>query len=832
MTATTQGREQLEDDPTGDPERASADLLELRIALVCYGGVSLAIYMHGVTKELQSLLRASRAFDQAFASTSDADELHTSSHRPRGGTESAYFDQLVELARADVPVSVTIDVIAGTSAGGINGICLAKAAVRNASQDALTDLWMEKGDIAKLMRYGRFGGRLGGVLTALRLPGKARTTWSPLKGNDMSRWLFSALNEMTPVGSGSLLPPGGTLDLHVTATDVLGTDRIIPLGTGQSLHDHSYHRVFSFGYSPDGVDTIGEGDHGVLAFAARATSSFPGAFPPVTLDDFAAAVKRVSGGDAFDPAHAAAGHLPEYDFLPDVDARQVPMMDGGVLANAPFGPVVSSILAKPANRQVSRHLLYIEPDPRSASVGSTLAEVPTAGQRDRKPPSWAGTLRGAQTIRGHQSLSGAIQRLGELNDQVATIGDVIASLREDVEATLAHDVELDPDVAVDLSFQDLAAFAEKIYSSVPGIAGRLNYRVYGRLKMDRVSARLAEDLSALLTYPKTSPEASFLHAALLSWTRSCSAWSSEADGDIDEWLGGLDAPYRERRLEFLIDGINDLFKDETTERLGGRQASGPTRGQLSVAKDVAWTMLVNEKAKPAQAVSHLGAAADFASRSVLQGLVLTTDPRQWARDHDEDIERLLEAYRANLMAITANSAQELWEAFTETTGGWGTADARRRLASRYAGFPLWDALLFPAQSLSRLSTYNPIRVSRVSPIDATALTDTDSAATKLLGVSFAHFGAFFALERRENDYLWGRLDGAELILRLLREQYDSRRTARTTALEQSEQIQDAALEAVLDQEQPRLKEDLTQSRIDDLRATLSRAAPSEKPSAE
>ena len=34
---------------------------ELRLALVCYGGVSLAIYMHGITKEVWKLLRASTA---------------------------------------------------------------------------------------------------------------------------------------------------------------------------------------------------------------------------------------------------------------------------------------------------------------------------------------------------------------------------------------------------------------------------------------------------------------------------------------------------------------------------------------------------------------------------------------------------------------------------------------------------------------------------------------------------------------------------------------------------------------------------------------------------
>lgn len=29
---------------------------ELRLALVCYGGISLAVYMHGITKEILSLI--------------------------------------------------------------------------------------------------------------------------------------------------------------------------------------------------------------------------------------------------------------------------------------------------------------------------------------------------------------------------------------------------------------------------------------------------------------------------------------------------------------------------------------------------------------------------------------------------------------------------------------------------------------------------------------------------------------------------------------------------------------------------------------------------------
>ena len=35
---------------------------ELRLALVCYGGVSLVLYMHGVIKEILKLARASKAY--------------------------------------------------------------------------------------------------------------------------------------------------------------------------------------------------------------------------------------------------------------------------------------------------------------------------------------------------------------------------------------------------------------------------------------------------------------------------------------------------------------------------------------------------------------------------------------------------------------------------------------------------------------------------------------------------------------------------------------------------------------------------------------------------
>src|ERR1041385_2254375 len=46
---------------------------------------------------------------------------------------------------------VSVDIISGTSAGGINGIFLAKALANDAPLDAILNLWIEEGDLGKLL---------------------------------------------------------------------------------------------------------------------------------------------------------------------------------------------------------------------------------------------------------------------------------------------------------------------------------------------------------------------------------------------------------------------------------------------------------------------------------------------------------------------------------------------------------------------------------------------------------------------------------------------------------------------------------------------------------
>ncbi len=59
---------------------------ELRLGLVCYGGISLAIYMHGITKEVWRLARASRAYHDGV--------------QPETGSEAIYHKLLADMEEA------------------------------------------------------------------------------------------------------------------------------------------------------------------------------------------------------------------------------------------------------------------------------------------------------------------------------------------------------------------------------------------------------------------------------------------------------------------------------------------------------------------------------------------------------------------------------------------------------------------------------------------------------------------------------------------------------------------------------------------------------------
>jgi patatin-related protein len=296
---------------------------ELRIALVCFGGVSLAVYMHGVSKEVLKLVRASAALhaisdrsQRAQASFFDRSDFND----PEYDTESVYFELLREIGRS-MELRVVVDIIAGASAGGINGAMLARALSHDLPMRPMRDLWLDNADVAVLLspdtRAGvwskwflkpfLWGAAKTGMLTAIRdmevrekLSLLVRSRWfrPPLSGRLMAELMYDAVTSMGAPRkpTASLLPSGHTLDLFVTLTDFHGYHQLVQIHDPPLIQELEHHHVLQFSYRrrPNGdVESDFDLDNApALAFAARATSSFPGAFPPariVEMDEVVAA---------------------------------------------------------------------------------------------------------------------------------------------------------------------------------------------------------------------------------------------------------------------------------------------------------------------------------------------------------------------------------------------------------------------------------------------------------------------------------------------------------------------------------------------------------------
>ena len=746
---------------------------EVRLGLVCYGGVSLAIYMHGVTKELYKLVRAARAFERAYEALAGQVPAGEDPGRWLTGTpdagydsERAYFAALVALGAGGVPLTVTLDTIAGTSAGGINGVCLARGLAEGRSLDGFRDLWLNDADMEELLAgHALLPWGQAKMLSKLA-ESAARLLWHRdaglLDGDLMCRLLYRALDGMEPAG-GSLIRPDESLDLFVTTTNVYGYDTVIPTGAGGISHtDKSYRQLLRFHYDqqPPGPAvarfSADFSDVPALAFAARATASFPGAFPPVSLDTFLGAL-----GDA--PAPGAAGQIARH-FVYGLDYGAAEtgqwFMDGGVLDNGPFDHVLDAIAAKRADGATARELIYIEPDP---------GPPPQPDQHTPDPePTFAKTIWAARiTIPQHTPLVGVLGQLEAMNAAIGEIGTIVQAEEAEVLPCL------DPaQLSGAVGYADVTAAAEQVRATAQQLAGRLGYATYGRLRAQAVAEAFATSLSAELGFPSESNRASFMTAVFCAWARSQTARQAAEPDSLEAQLGAVDIPFRLRRAEFVLQAINELFP-----------GAGPElRVELAAMKSATWDLITDLRALQQRVAIEVRdqAMALFGPQALSQEGYLA-DPEIFAGTgsggHGAELEELYHAcLRGVGQAGVTGSSQVLWQTLTGHSQALDPG-ARTRLLSRYVGFPIWDALIFPVIWLARLPQLKPVSVQRFSPLDATCLravnadgTLKDDKSAKLDGTSIHHFGAFFEKPWRENDYLWGRLDGAELVMRLLSRQ--------------------------------------------------------------
>ncbi len=127
-------------------------------------------------------------------------------------------------------------------------------------------------------------------------------------------------------------------------------------------------------------------------------------------------------------------------------------------------------------------------------------------------------------------------------------------------------------------------------------------------------------------------------------------------------------------------------------------------------------------------------------------------------------------------------------------------DLRRKTLLTYLGFPFYDVATLPLVQNEGLTEFEGVKVDRISPDDARTIREGGARMT-LRGTEFYNFGAFFSRSYRENDYLWGRLHGAERMIDLICS------TVADFDLARCREFKRRAFLAILDEEEGRLTAD-------------------------
>lgn len=298
---------------------------EVRVAMALNGGVSLAVWMGGCAVELDAARRAHGGPEEmAFGGYDPGATGRTASRRVYNALCEAFGRRL------------SVDILTGASAGGINGSLLAAAMVwgRRLHPELVRGRWLELGDLERILhRPGKRDPRslMDGdlfhreLLRTFRLiRGEALEAESD---GDAALRASAALPGDDEGGGGT--PPQPPW-LEVTMTDVIGTELTfldewrLPLVAREHAPRFRFREACEY--------TVP-----ALAAAARTSASFPIAFEPWLVQGEAATRARL------DP--------PTFG------------IDGGLLDNAPIRAALDMVPFRTATSRVRRYACYVNADP-------------------------------------------------------------------------------------------------------------------------------------------------------------------------------------------------------------------------------------------------------------------------------------------------------------------------------------------------------------------------------------------------------------------------------------------------------------------------------------
>jgi patatin-related protein len=695
---------------------------EVRLGIVMYGGVSLAVYENGVAQEL---------------------------------FRAVHGEGVYALVKKLIGSDIIVDIMSGTSAGGINGVLLGYALANKLDFRTSANLWRNDGDILKLLR-----------------PPNAQHPASLLdsRGYYQPR-LESAFQSMPGYvsrdGDGSEVDE---LDVFVTGTDAEGEIHTEFDDDGHAIDIKNHHKVFMLSFRRDRKNEFHPRNFASLAKLCRITSCFPVAFEPVHI--------TADGPESLpeDGLIRRWGSLTHESFF----------LDGGVLNNKPFTSAIDAIHRRTADRDVTRFLFYVEPDPERFE--------------QLKKPASPNVVQAATdalvSIPGYQSIAMDLQAVADHNDRVKRHLELrgCIDVKEPVTACLDMDeakaLETLLDDPVRLCVYAKARLGQLRDRAVTGLIseraaqnGSLSRVPYRRGDARAIAEHLVENFARL--FEQINPKIS----------------RDQIPGMLQP-LVDYDVYFRLRRLFHLTYRIKHLLYDAADgTRPAGPQADqyrelwARINHQIKLLEMIQFAMESGVEQAPILNEKLERGGADIASRSwqavqnILR-LVLDTDgvPAMTvvaAGDKVRSDERLvrlrvMDALRDRLDRISTNTG----ETAPVVAGNLLHAtDALERevlrlcaplgeddpIVREYCRFLTIDSYLFPMEWLSSLESWDVIHTVRISPVDAKRGYSNRSLDAKLCGTELGHFGGFLKRSWRANDLLWGRLDGACQLIETLME---------------------------------------------------------------
>ena len=423
-------------------ERIDAEIAcEIRLSLVLYGGVSLAVYMNGVCQELLNLVKATspramldasdlqtklrQQYQLAARITSAEIEagyrsfVRASTQRADSAIESldvanASVGEIVDLL-GDRPLRrrVVIDVLSGSSAGGLNALFMSRALLHNGDLSSIAELMVEKADFQTLLNDQPTG---------------ESVPWpkSLLDGDEFYRLLVGALDDQRGEGT----PLTEALDCYMTMTDLKGVPAPRARLADATFIDELQHRAVAHlrygtrsSYGAERNDFFGAAGESspiepFLAFVGRATAAHPAAFHPAQLRQLSDLLERQPPFAPDDPRWTSLVE-PSYHGR---SLEQRWFSDGGDLDNKPFTHAIEPVDDRRATIPIERRIVYVEPDP--GSFGDSWSS-PAA-------PPLAGYTLGAFTLPRQEGIVDDLKRIDERNVVAARLKSSLRDVRTSV----------------------------------------------------------------------------------------------------------------------------------------------------------------------------------------------------------------------------------------------------------------------------------------------------------------------------------------------------------------------------------------------------------------